>query len=156
NANLYTTDPQNPVVVSGNFASQGGGAIYAKAHSSTFSGDLAFGNACAQQARIDGNSAPEGSAVYVDQDSVPFGSIGSGLFRFNSGGCGSPPPDAVACAPGVTCNTLIGNRAVDGDNHPTTGAVIFTNEDAQVFMFRFAMRDNTGGYGLRLIDDTHA
>jgi len=152
--NLFTTDAANPITVSGNFASQAGGALYVKPLSGHFSSG-AFANACAVNARIDGNSAPEGSAVFLDNDAIAFGDIGSSAFYFNDGLCGSPPPGAVACAPGVICNTLSDNWAVDAGNHPTAGAVVYTNDDAQVFMFRFAMRNNSGGFGMHLLDDFH-
>lgn len=153
-ANLFTTDPNHPVTVSGNFASQAGGAIYVKPHSSNFS-SLAFSYACVVNAHIDGNSAPEGAAVYLDNERVSFGSIGSSVLQFNAGLCGESTPGSVACAKGLTCGTLDGNRAVDGTNHPTGGSVIFTNGDAQTFAYRFLMRNNTAAHGLRLLDDTH-
>jgi hypothetical protein len=153
-ANLFTTDPAHPVAVVGNFASQAGGAIYVKPHSSLF-GDLAPAYAAAVEARLDGNAAPEGAAVYLDNDAVAFGTIGSSVFYFNNGLVGAAVGGAVPCGSDVVCNTISGNQTVDGANQPTAGAVIFTNGDAQAFMFRVAMRSNAGAHALRLLDDVH-
>lgn len=152
---LFTTDPDHPVTVSGNFASQGGGGIYVRPNSSAFSGGLAFGVGCAFNARIDGNSAPEGAAVYVDQDSVPFGGIGSGFFGFNDGGCADAPAGSVSCHRGVTCNTLNDNRTVDAGNHRTAGAVVYAVE-GYANLFGFFMRGNVAAHALHVIDDSNS
>jgi len=154
NGNVFTTDPLHPVAIAGNFASEFGGAIYAKPHSS-FS-QPADANICVENARIDGNAAPEGSIAYLDYDSTFIGDVGISRFAFNDGLCGSLPPGSVACAGGVTCNTLNDNRAVDAANHATAGSMILANGDAQARMFRFSMRNNSGLHALRLLNEEHA
>src|SRR6185312_7114038 len=59
-ARLFTTDASNPVQVSGNFASQSGGAVYLRPYNSLFQGPGAA-VLCAYDFRIADNAAPEGA-----------------------------------------------------------------------------------------------
>ena len=148
--NLFTTDPQNPVTVSGNFASQRGGAIYLKPF---FDELVTTADLCAADFRIDGNSAPEGSAIFADENS----DLASRVFVNNSGRCG-PSPGAVPCARGVVCNTINDNNAVDGANHRQPGAVILAAKSIEIGAFlmdRVAFRHNTGAHAIR-VQDTRA
>ena len=141
--NLFTTDPLNPVSVSGNFASSAGGALYVLPTAGKQP------EACAVDFRIDGNAAPEGSAIYVDHD--PDSTLGGAMY-FNFPVCASNQP-SKACKAGIACSTLNGNTAQDADNHPKPGAVIFVYyADLSSLLFdHFSMRDNAGAHAIRTI-----
>jgi len=138
---LFTTDPDHPVTVSGNFAAQAGGAIYLK----PFATGPGFASLCAFDFRIDGNSAPEGSALYGDMDA---GSAGSSVY-FNQSVCGSSFV-STPCSTGAACNSLDGNASVDGINRPTPGSVIFAQDLGITQPDRFVLRNNTGAHAIRL------
>ena len=64
---VFTTDPANPVQISGNFASHTGGAVYLRSMVN-FGFDVAFSFLCARDFRIEDNAAQEGAAIYSDAD----------------------------------------------------------------------------------------
>jgi hypothetical protein len=101
---------------------------------------------CASDFRIEDNSAPEGSALHLDDDSNPTAAYGS-YAVFN--GCTTLPGAARRCAAGVACNTLDGNVAQDANSTPTLGAVVYIGGESRLDGNRFALRHNRGGYGLR-------
>lgn len=144
---LFTTDPSRPVRIMGNFASGSGGAFYLKGNVGTI-GSFTHSKAilCALDFRIDGNAAPEGSAIHLDEDTNP--TFASGGYAFLNS-CGGLPASARRCAADVPCNTLNGNHAVDEQGNATLGAAIRI-DDASVFDGnRFAMQGNRGGYAIR-------
>lgn len=154
---LFTTDPNNPVQLSGNFASHTGGAVYLKGYSSL----NGFGNTvlCAYDFRIEGNAAQEGAALYADTDYNAFGEPQGSEIALNKGvrDCVvTEPPTAlgaVACAPNVPCNTLAGNVAEDGNNQPTDGSTILVQTFGQLTADRFKASANTGAHVLRVLGD---
>lgn len=148
-AYLFTTDPTHPVRLSGNFASQGGGAVYAKPLS-TFS-STAGAVLCAADFRIDGNGAPEGAAIFADNDpSITGDAAAAVLFNDDTGAC-MPAFTSTPCAAGVACNVLDGNQSVDGSNNATAGAVVFGDE-TNISLKRITLRANSAAHGARLID----
>lgn len=142
---LFTTDPLRPVRVYDNFASTSGGGIYAKSQLGFV--NYNFGGVCAFDFRIDQNSAPEGSAIFLDGESGLTADI-DGLLEFNSSCNGELPSSAQRCAAGVPCNTVNNNVAVDANNSPTLGATIRLGR-ADFRGDRFTMQDNRGGYAIR-------
>ncbi len=146
---LYTTDPAQPVAVSGNFASQAGGGIYLKGLDDFLGGD-ADAVACLYDFRIDGNAAPDGAAIYAASDSAFDGTVAAGEVTLNTStfDCGAPP--SLHCATGVTCNTLDGNSTHDSLNHATPGSVIVVEQDGYFAADRFSMRSNNGAHGILL------
>ena len=164
---MFTTDANNPVQVSGNFASHTGGAFYLRPYEAIGS---AGGAAvlCANDFRIDDNAAQEGAAIYADADYDGVGNPLGGYVALNTDPdfvagsanypCATPEPatalGAVACAAGVTCNTLTANKAEDGSGNPTAGAIIMLQSDAKIWGDRFSMRANAGAHALREIGDT--
>ncbi|HOX72449.1 hypothetical protein [Dokdonella sp.] len=132
---LFTTDPQQPVTVRGNSASDTGGAIYVQGWNGAFSFSDAY--FCASDFRIEDNFARDGSALYMNE---------SGFAYLNRSDC--TVPSAVRCASGVSCNTMVGN-----DAGPTTGGIgdgaTLRNVEAYLFMNRFELRANRGGYAIR-------
>ena len=146
---LYTTDPAQPVAVSGNFASQVGGGIYLKSFEPFFGGG-ATAYACLYDFHIDGNAAPDGAAIYAASDSSTGSLSGSGVaFNASTFYCGATTP-GVQCAAGVACNTLDDNHTKDGLNNPTPGSVITVEEWGLLTANRVALRSNSGAHGIRL------
>lgn len=167
---LFTTDANNPVQITDNFASHTGGAVYLKPLLGLAS--RADSVLCAYDFRINGNSAPEGAAIYSDADYSP------GIVDTQNGGkialnrnadffSGDDTPHqycvqteapsalgAVPCAPGVACNEFVGNQAEDSGNQPTDGSTILLQNASALIADRFSARLNTGAHVLRLVADS--
>jgi len=131
--------------ISNNSATSGGGAVYLESTA----------DACLYATRIEGNSAPEGAAVYKDdfnhganqpneQDSGLFINGGSPV-RLGTE-CGPEPVatlgGSTACAPGSACSTINGNTAGSA-----TGGILFNN-GSHVAGTRFRMQGNNGAYAV--------
>ena len=154
---LFTTDSQNPVQVSNNIAALTGGGIYLQPISDFDFGTYAnSARVCAQQFRIDDNIAQEGSAIYSDTMVFNvFEYIGGVVELYSSTDtCRVPDgsPDAVACAPGIECNTMDRNISANTSNQPTPGATILVQNFGLLRIYGLRMRDNTGAHALRLFD----
>jgi hypothetical protein len=166
-ARLFSTDASHAVQMSGNFASHAGGAAYLRPYNSLFSGPGAA-VLCAYDFRIEDNAAPEGAAIYDDSNADGLGNQVGGSIAlntdpyFNFGETHNfctltEPPTAlgaVACAAGMPCNTIAGNKAEDGSGNPTAGSTILLQTDGDLEGDRFSMRANTGAHALREIGDT--
>jgi len=147
--NVYSIDPVNLVAIDDNFAAQEGGAIYLKPVQQNFSGSGAY--LCAKDFHIDDNAAPEGTAIFSDNDSSIANGASGGAVILGPPGCSAPPPTpAVPCASGSRCNTLSGNAARDSLNHPTQGSVVRAPNSGGLQATRFEMRNNTGAHGFAL------
>jgi predicted outer membrane repeat protein len=151
---LYTTDPNNPVSVSGNSASHTGGGIFVKpVYSNTQ--NLTF--LCAYDFRIDDNFAQEGAAIYSDLNGVGGGGdvyLNLDPVDDTDNVCQkASAPGIVACAAGVACNEINGNIAQTTDNTPTDGAAILIQSAGTLFGYRFSMRENQGGELIRFLTD---
>jgi len=156
---VFTTDPNNPVQISDNFASATGGGVYLKPKLSIDSATDA--GLCAYDFRIHDNVAQEGTAIYADEDfdgiadyhggDVALNTLGS----FASNSCVTPeaPPalGAVACAAGTPCNEINDNVAEDANAVPTAGSTILMQEEGDLYADRFSMRGNQGGHLVREI-----
>lgn len=146
--NLYTTDPNNPVSVSGNLATHTGGGIYLKPTG------YGYPYLCAYDFRIDDNSAQEGTGIYADYSGGFSSAVNLNTYNDSIGNsmC-SPPANRVACAAGVACNEINGNVAETGNGTPTSGAAILMQSNGGFRGGRFVMRGNTGGKALRFLSD---
>jgi predicted outer membrane repeat protein len=146
---LFTTDAFNPVAISSNFASHTGGGIYVNVNG-VYESDF-----CAYDYRIDNNSAPEGAAIYADEDSNAGNYTGGNVFLNTniSNFCTEPVAidtlGAVRCAPGVTCNTVNGNLAMDSSSNPTAGSTILVQTAGGLIANRLIMRNNHGAHVIR-------
>jgi hypothetical protein len=161
---MFTTDAANPVQVDNNLARSHGGGVYLGAESSNFN----RGVLCAYDFRIDDNQGSDGAAIYVDSSSSTFDDDVGGEIYLNTvppagvGGaaqCGPETPPAlgaVDCAIGAPCNELSGNRAADGDNAPTAGAVIAVGSGGSIQADPYAMRENSAATLLRLTGSDEA
>jgi hypothetical protein len=142
-ARLFSTDPMHPVLMSLNSASVEGGAVYLQ--SSVSGGTATGGQFCAFDFRIDTNTAPEGAVIYADFDGNDFGVE----IYFNPGGSCGPEPisslGAVICAPGVPCNEISNNAALDNNDVPV-GSIIATDHIYEFAANRIVMRGNNAAH----------
>ena len=148
---LFTTDPTHPVRLSGNTASQAGGAVYALPMAGFLTSAAAI--FCAWDFRLDGNAAPAGAALYGDIATDINGDVGAYLGLNQNGGPCATTLVSTRCAGGVACNVFDANETVDGANQPTPGEIIF-DDDGFADLGRFSLRSNAAAHGLRLIDSS--
>lgn len=148
---LFATDARHPVTLANNFAAQGGGALYLLPHGE------GVAVACLSGFRITGNTSPEGSAVLVDADVASSGTPAAADLEFNTNFLFCPNGQLrQVCDADVPCNVIDANVNADAAGEPQPGATIlhratFTGETAAS---RFALRGNSGAYGVRAIDAT--
>ena len=155
-ARVFSVDPDNPVQISGNTASQEGGAVYLKPFISGTAdavGDVSF---CAFDFRIEDNIAQEGTALYADTDSsIGNGSLGGTIQLNGTDNCGPESPTAFGatpCAADAPCNTVSTNVAENSSDHPTSGSAILLQEAAHLSADRLVMRGNMGAHAVRTFD----
>jgi predicted outer membrane repeat protein len=166
-ANLFTTDPSNPVQVANNLASNTGGAIYLKPTAAFHGTDsYSFGLAylCAFDFRMDDNIAQEGSAIYGDTDSynLDLDHIGAAatLTTLTSQGCDFDEATQThlgeaACADGVACNTMDRNVAEDGFGNPTPGSTILMQTAGGLTIYGLHLELSQGAHAIRTFDTTN-
>lgn len=133
---LSSVDARRPVRIQSNSASIGGGAISLMAGASAD----ASGILCARDFRIDDNLAPEGSALYIDNNNTM-----QTYFCLYT----TFPDAAVACAPGIACNEISDNVAMDDAGNHTDGAAIHLASGGWITADRVSLRRNQGGYVMR-------
>lgn len=138
---MFTTNAAHPVTLALNQATVGGGAIYLKPSES--SGLKSFAAACTKDFRIDGNTAPEGSAIYADWVSSATGIDTGGSAYLNDSQviCSPNPPvdlGAVACAPDAPCNEISENT--------TVGSVFFAGHNAEIHGKNISIRHNNAAH----------
>lgn len=137
---LHTTQPDAPAKIDQNFASVSGGGLYLYGY------DWTIAQAHLWWASIEGNAAPEGAAISMNDRSwtyvnyVPNSSL--------------PPEGALPCPLGAPCGRIADNVVQDTLGQPTGGAVLHVR-GAVVHASTgpnprgFAMERNRGG---RLVD----
>jgi hypothetical protein len=151
---FFTTVNDRPVRLQENRASVAGGGLYLTPNATTGIGGARV-DAQMFDFRIDGNTAPNGPALFLDGD--------SGLFTYSSFAnlnvppavslvsCAQPPlaeVGRVPCTVAAACNRIEGNRAQDIAGNPTNGNVIEV-QDGSVLVARSATIVNN--VGTRLI-----
>lgn len=156
--NLFTTDANHPGGIFSNTATQAGGGIYLKSNYDSTAKMYVASDFCATSFNIDGNVAPEGSAIYSDLNQfngLTFYSNGVSLNPSN--GCSDYDTGvtlaslgAQTCS-GISCNTLNGNGALNASNQPTAGAVIYADRATFFHAYRFIMRFNQGGHAMHFV-----
>ena len=146
---LFTTDPSQPVAVRGNYASDTGGAIYLQSYRGLDA--VATGRLCAADFLIEDNAARDGSAIYLNSNSFLNFAEGSTV-ELNDPACTHPA--AVRCAAGTPCNTISGNDAVETGGGFSNGATLRVLDSARLSAYRFEMRGNRGGDGVRSDGET--
>jgi hypothetical protein len=116
---VYSPVVGQPAGIRDNVASEQGGGLYLRAHDSF--GGFVNASALLWNTELEGNSAPDGAAVYSEGD----GDFGVGLVLFNRGIYFRPaPPGGFACPAGQFCGGILDNVSQTADGTPTDGAVI--------------------------------
>lgn len=159
---VFTTDRNRATRIHGNRATQTGGGIHLLPEYGSFT-DPVFSSArvCLWDVRLDDNRAQNGAALYADASFEGGGVLGSDV-EFNSrsgeGNCSSRPLGlgAVACNEGVPCNTIEGNRSVDGADAPTSGSTLLFQDEVDLVVKDMRVRRNEGGALIRMLDPTFA
>jgi hypothetical protein len=146
---VFSTDSNQPVQISGNSASNAGGAfiLWGNEHDcgNAYCPDTA--NVCLYDARVNDNIAPSGAAFHAG---VSDG-VDSEYVYFNpAGNCGPESPvslGAVACAAGVACDEISDNTNEDGSGNPTSGSTVeMPANGAHFYAERLHMRRNKGAH----------
>jgi len=153
-ANLYTTDPSNPVTIQGNFASSRGGALYSKGYVSFISNTFTLASTCVGNGRIVDNAAPDGAIAYLDWDSdIANDYVGSRLY-INTSNCGGTP--SVACPPGAACNQAYDNVSTDENANPKPGSAIVVGKSSSFRADKLDLRGSTGSHLLYITGDNYS
>ena len=142
---LFTTDPTKPQKVSGNRATDVGGAFYADAKlgfSSHYTGQIYIWDTT-----LENNSAPIGSIAYVVNDTDFTGASSSGYFWMNNtlieGYTSDRPAASVPCNPNIVCSVARNNRSEDAAGNPTNGALIHGTKDAEMRINNYRFTGNS-------------
>jgi hypothetical protein len=136
--NVYTTDANSPVSIYGNHATAWGGGIYIEPNENNNNN----ATLCMNDFSLDANVAANGSAIFMWAE----GDFGPSVFINTPSGC-TPPPDAVACATGPTCNEMSDNVVQLDDGSPSDGSTIWVMNDSTFAANRFAARRNSSPNG---------
>jgi hypothetical protein len=139
--NLYTSDLATPISVHDNVASGTGGGIFLKPNSDN---GFNFAQLCAQDFVLSGNTAANGTALYLDED----GGQAIAMAFLNSPAC-NPPPNAVACAAGTECNQINDNHGSAGGE----GSTLLIQSGGLIYANRFAARLNSGADVVHFVSD---
>ncbi len=158
---LFTTDAEHPVNLQGNSGTIEGGALYVKPFDSAFNGD-SDAEVCAYNFRIDGNTAPEGAAIYLDFDTAFNEENEGGFAVLNTSdptglNCGPDKPSdfgAVACAADAPCNELSGNETLDAQSNPNDGAILFSASEAAFYGEGITIHGNQAGHAMHGVGDS--
>lgn len=156
---MFTTVAERPVAVEDNVATVMGGGIYLEPAAVT----VAYSDAqmCLFDFRVDGNTAPEGAAIALDNikqdetgDSIGFMNLNVAYNAFN---CGPRPPadfNAIPCAADTACNEISHNNPppdpIPNPYKPTGGVIFVGNKDVFVG-YRFKLQDNYADYGMHIL-----
>lgn len=130
---IGNADPDPPVAIRGNFASEGGGAIYAWPEENFSGGGLAW--VSVTHADISDNAALRGAVAYADVSGDFPGSdiaFGSNLFG----------PE-FAC--GAYCVHIFGNESVDANGAATDGALFHVTDQSRIEIERGLVDGNAAG-----------
>jgi predicted outer membrane repeat protein len=143
-AELYlgNADPAPPVAIRGNFASQGGGAIFAWPNRN-FGPSGGLAEVTVQRAELSDNAAPLGGVAYADNSTYAGETVPSFMYF----GHLSWLPDAPC---GMTyCVHVFGNETVNANGEATDGALFHIADSSSMYFDRVLIEDNEAG---RVVD----
>jgi hypothetical protein len=119
---VFSAVPGQPARIRDNVASIQGGGLYLVSPG----GSNMFSYAWLWNAVLDGNSAPDGAAIYIDGD-VNYCPV-----YFNTDSDIFPAPDGFACPTGQFCGGIVDNVAQTAEGVATDGAVIHMIHNASL------------------------
>ena len=138
---LDSLDPAQPAAIRGNFASEGGGAIFAWPNVN-IEPEYAHAQVFVTRAEISDNAAPRGAVAYAENSSVADVSEGAD-FYFGAGDTGFQP-----CAPAY-CVRIFGNETMNANGEATDGALFHITDDSTMDFRYVLLDDNRAG---RIVD----
>ena len=106
---LVSVDAQRPVRVANNVASFRGGAFYAKGHDEFLTGNSRRAQVGMVDFVLEGNEAPHGAALYLDDEASTGHHEGASAFL------GREHPPSTPCAAPTACNRIERNRGTASD-----------------------------------------
>lgn len=120
---LGSPDPAPPVAIRGNFASEGGGAIFAWPNANFNSFSTPNARVSVARAEISDNAAPRGAVAYADYSDVTGGSPVGSAVTFGS----------ELLAPSLPCGStwyarIFGNEAENANGEATDGALFHVTD----------------------------
>jgi predicted outer membrane repeat protein len=141
---LGSADPAPPVAIRGNFASEGGGAIFAwpNANSGTFGTPNAI--VMLSRTEISDNAAPRGAVAYADNSTVTGGGSRGSAVYFGSLPLQADPP----CGPSWYAR-IFGNEATDANGTATGGALFHVTDYSATYFNCVLIEGNAAG---RMVD----
>ncbi|MDZ4813582.1 MAG: hypothetical protein SGI99_13360 [Pseudomonadota bacterium] len=148
---FFSTDASRPVRIQNNRATNAGGGLYLRSDAGGLDSFYTI-EGRAYDFRIDGNTAPNGPAIFLNGDDTVFFNFdyGSSMVlndRSNAYDDCNEPLNAlgrVACTNKSECNRIENNRAVDINGQPTNGNVIELQDDSSLYGQTLTMQGNTG------------
>ena len=146
---LFATDPQHPVRIEGNIASQDGGGIYLKP---VAGGSPSFASVEGTGYRITANSAQEGSAIYSGNDFSTIGYDTAGYVGLR-GTCGdvSLPALGAATCTSEECNRIDGNVAQNISGQATAGSTLLLQANSTTRLEPVRITGNHAAHAIRAI-----
>lgn len=164
-ARIFSTSATSPVSINGNTATSQGGGIYLQGNG----GHQTTATLCAFQFNINGNTAPDGAAIFAAGTASGQGAdVADDTFiQLNAGGvvdsegevvdagqCGPEPITqlgAVDCAANTPCNEISGNSAAPANSSGAGGSVISVSGYVVFEADRVKMRQNSGAQIVNLV-----
>ncbi len=144
---FFTTDASRPVRIQNNKASEFGGALFMQSHQGME--ENASISSRLYDFVVDGNTAPNGAALFLQGDSSVFtvGDTGPrvGLNDFSSS-CNESVDTlgAVRCTQSAQCNRIERNRTEDSNGQPTNGNIVEMRLYAAIVGQTVTMKGNIG------------
>ena len=140
--NLYSVDPSRPVRIQNNRASEDGGGIFLQPYIDI--NDNGRTELIGHDVRIDGNRAPQGSAIFMgtDFDGVLI-NLGAKVFLART----------PACSTAAFCSTITDNINENMAGQATDGAMIFVHEKSDFSAYGVEMRRNHAGQLVEVWED---
>jgi hypothetical protein len=141
---FYSTQPDQPSAIRGNFASEKGGAIYLWPNRNLqYSGST---SAILRHVELTDNAAPDGAALFLDNSSITVGTEGAAVYMGPQWNIGPVmPPVALPCPIAAACVRILGNSAVDAANMATDGALIVATDESFLRASSVLIADNHTG-----------
>jgi hypothetical protein len=148
---LYTTDPLNPMELSGNSASNVGGGIYLRAGVD----DPFYNGLGMRDVNLVDNSARNGAAIYADDYDVTGPSVfTTAVVEVNSPIYIGMPSQTQRCAVGIACNQISGNVTQDINGNRVDGAIVYVSAGGWWAGAGLRMQHNQGAQLFFLDDDS--